>query len=140
MESKQCFKCKKMKSLDCFYKHSEMKDGHIGKCKECNKKDVQENYRKNKEYYKGYEKIRNKQEKRKNDKFTYMRKYREKYPEKYKARNAVSNALRDNRLKKTKCAICGSGRVEAHHSDYSAPIDVIYLCIKHHKEIHFKER
>lgn len=32
---KTCFKCGKEKSLDEFYTHPRMKDGHLGKCKEC---------------------------------------------------------------------------------------------------------
>lgn len=34
---KTCFKCKKEKTLDAYYKHSEMKDGHLNKCIDCTK-------------------------------------------------------------------------------------------------------
>lgn len=32
---KVCFKCGKIKSIDEFYKHPKMKDGHFNKCKSC---------------------------------------------------------------------------------------------------------
>lgn len=37
---KTCFKCGIEKSLNEFYKHSEMADGHLGKCKNCTKNDT----------------------------------------------------------------------------------------------------
>lgn len=36
---KICFKCKKEKNIDYFYRHPQTKDGHLGKCIECTKKD-----------------------------------------------------------------------------------------------------
>jgi len=41
---KKCFKCGKNKELEKFYKHPMMTDGHLNKCIECAKKDVQDNY------------------------------------------------------------------------------------------------
>lgn len=57
-----------------------------------------------------------------------------KFPERIKARHKVSNAIRDGKLFKTACAVCGNIKVEGHHEDYSKPLEVIWLCRKHHVE------
>lgn len=63
--------------------------------------------------------------------------WRKNNPEAYKAQNAVNNAVRDGRLTKGPCSICGTGvHVHGHHKDYSKQLDVTWLCAKCHQRIH----
>lgn len=48
----------------------------------------------------------------------------------------VQEALRAGRLAKQPCARCGADRAQAHHEDYSRPLDVVWLCVKHHAQRH----
>ena len=41
--------------------------------------------------------------------------------------------------KKKPCEICGDLKVHAHHEDYNKPFNVIWLCKKHHAELHRKK-
>jgi hypothetical protein len=66
--------------------------------------------------------------------------YRKENPEKCKAHNKVCNAVRDNRLERSPCMVCGDREAQGHHEDYSKPLDVIWLCRKHHAELHRKEK
>lgn len=69
------------------------------------------------------------------------RKYKAKSPEKYVARSAVGNALRSGRLVRQPCERCGATeRVEAHHEDYSRPLDVNWLCKDCHAQRHIERR
>lgn len=131
---KICFKCNIKKSLTEFYKHPKMADGHLNKCKECSKLDVKKNYRDNIDDKKEYERDRFQDKDRKEYCLNQQRKNRKANPEKYKARTAVSNALRDGKIKRKPCIYCGSEKSQAHHDDYSRPLDVKWVCFKCHRK------
>jgi hypothetical protein len=55
------------------------------------------------------------------------------------ARKSVRNAVRDGRLERRPCEVCGSQAVEGHHAHGYAPehaLDVQWLCAPHHKALH----
>lgn len=52
---------------------------------------------------------------------------------KVNAREKVRKAIRAGHLKKGKC-FCGEKVVEAHHENYDLPLQVIWLCKKHHTQ------
>jgi len=68
------------------------------------------------------------------------RQRRAKHPEKVNASNAVARAVRRGLLKKQPCEVCGTEiRVEAHHPDYTKPLEVKWLCRVHHREEHLRD-
>lgn len=69
-----------------------------------------------------------------------IKKWREKNPQKNRAHKIVFTELRAKRLFKFPCVVCGNTKSEAHHEDYSKPLDVIWLCKKHHVEADKKRR
>ena len=130
--SKKCFKCGQVKPLSDFYKHNQMADGHVNKCKECNKYDVRKNRSGKIDYYRDYDKKRGSRQD-----YSYTKQYREDYPNKYRAHTAVNNAIQRGMLFKMPCEICGSTEsIHGHHDDYLKPLNVRWLCPAHHKEWH----
>jgi len=101
-----------------------MADGHSNKCKEC---------------VKSYHKVQRKDpaaraQIRKSDRLkfehyletgkavAYQRKARAANPAKYKARHLVSNALRNGRLVREPCEVCGSLLSQAHVFGDGSPV------------------
>lgn len=63
--------------------------------------------------------------------------WRANHPEKRSAHQAVQTAIRNGSLVKQPCAVCGSDeRIHGHHDDYTKPLEVVWLCHKHHMERH----
>lgn len=134
---KCCFKCREEKPRSEFYKHPQMGDGMLGKCKECTKRDARVTRRARLEHYRAYDRARG--SRRSADD---QREYRKRNPEKYRAHNQLNNAVRDARIAKpSECERCGSTRaIHGHHHDYSKPLDVEWLCAACHHSLHADQR
>lgn len=137
---KTCFKCGVDKPLSDYYKHKQMGDGHLNKCKACTKADTKkregilredsdwvekEQKRHREKYYRlGYKEKHKTTTKKARE---ALIKYRKKYPEKYKA---TSNLRR-----KVKPKIKGN---HLHHWSYNEEhyLDVIELNVTDHAKLH----
>lgn len=127
---KTCFKCKRALSLSEFYKHEAMADGLLGKCKDCTRSDVRSNRANRVEYYRAYDRERSKTPEVMARIAAVSRAWAERNQPWRKAQMAVSNAVRDGLLiRPTRCSRCReTGRIQAHHWDYSRPLVVEWLC------------
>ncbi len=146
--TKRCFKCLSEKPLSDFYKHSQMSDGRLNKCKECTKADVTKNRLDKLEHYRSFDRQRASNPERVAARKAYEKtpegkaavaranqKYRSRNPRKDKARAAVARAIKSGKLKRQPCFICGES-AHAHHPDYDRELDVTWLCPEHHKAAH----
>lgn len=122
---KKCKDCLLEKDSKLFY-------GVQGECKECTKNRVRLNYSKNKEYYANYDKKREKTYKRKKQKLESQKRQRKLNPHKYLARLKVHRALKKGTLERKPCKVCRDTKVQAHHEDYTKPLEVEWYCQSHH--------
>ena len=130
-KTKRCWKCDTFKPISEFRKDRTKMHGISGCCKPCHAERSQEYYRNNREmcranrreYSKVYDKKRGPERKIMS-----------------RAHAAVRWAIKVGKLKRLPCEICASEPSEAHHDDYSKPLDVRWLCRSHHAELHWKQR
>lgn len=52
------------------------------------------------------------------------------------ARMTANRAIRQGKLVRQPCARCHAPKVDAHHEDYSKPLEVIWLCRTCHRRFH----
>lgn len=155
---KSCFKCGVEKPLSEYYKHPQMKDGHLNKCKDCTKEAVKQNRVSKEGYYKNYDRNRPNHRSRakagnERKKVKYKsnqgfresvlkcnRKWIENNPKKRMAQNAANNAVRDGKIvRKTSCEHCNNKvKLQKHHWSYEEEywLDVVWLCPPCHGKEH----
>lgn len=128
MKTKTCFKCGRTLPITEFYTHPQMADGHLNKCKDCTKRDVADHKRTNPG----------------SDFDARLRNCLDN-PTQRNAYRVVEAAVASGRITKpTVCSGCGcpgsEHRIEAHHYDYSKPLEVIWLCTSCHARMDEQRR
>lgn len=59
-----------------------------------------------------------------------------KHPLADKACSIVNEQIRQGRLKRVPCTVCGEPKTDAHHVDYSEPFNIMWLCRQCHAAWH----
>lgn len=138
---KQCFKCKLVKQLRFFYPHKKMADGHLNKCKDCAKKDAHARYNSEEGIKKiiAYERKRAQYPHRKKRRVECRKVHRREHRVRNVAWDKTTRAIREGKLIKKPCEECGDLKSQAHHPDYSKPLEVVWFCRKHHLKKHGKK-
>lgn len=148
---KKCSVCHEPKPLSSFYAEKRSRDGRAGRCKACHIKNTNAWQASHREQLNLAARARNARNAERNlelkrpsqrrhpqTKLNYQRARRQAFPEKLKAYNAVQRAVRAGEIiRPTACENCHEEkRLQAHHHDYSRPLDVFWLCQQCHKLAH----
>lgn len=129
---KQCFKCKVKQPLSEFYRHAQMADGHLNKCKTCTKSDVGKHRSENLDRIREYDRDRGARTPP-----GYQKEYYARFPNKMRAHRKVAYAIKRGYLVEEPCGECArTENVHAHHDDYSKPLNIRWLCPVCHKAWH----
>lgn len=154
MATKSCIRCGSIKpyTLDYFVKSTQHKSGLTSACRTCCSAAVAASRSKKRELYNERDRLRHAanrnailERKRvdytnNKEKYAARRKANKiKYPEREAARKKLHQALISGLVMKwPACAApnCDSNSVEAHHPDYSKPLDVVWLCKGCHRKAH----
>jgi len=134
--NKKCRRCLTEKRLDDFY------GWKPSVCKDCHRKNDKERYEKRKKYFSKYKakwySIPKNQKRHSLISRKYAITWLKKHPKERKAYSQFHYALYSGKLYKPKqCSQCGERKkIEAHHPDYTKPLEVIWLCRSCHKILH----
>jgi len=143
---KTCIQCHESKPPAEFYAHPKMADGRLGKCKACCRAYVASRYHLLRStdltwYEAELDRQRKKARRARvrgdaSDTRDSAKKWGMRNRLKRHAHNLVAYAVHRGTLLQQSCEVCGEVAAQAHHDDYSKPLDVRWLCCKCHAAVH----
>jgi hypothetical protein len=134
---KACNKCKEEKGIEEFqYRKDRGTYHHI--CKKCRNLQSSQWKKINRKYC--YEEKRKYRKSEVGKAATRARKKRKKLNpivrKKYRVQDKAWKSIKNGTLKRMPCEKCGNLKVHAHHPNYNEPLNVMWLCVFHHREWH----
>lgn len=162
---KTCSRCKSVKPLEQFFRRSVLRDGRSAECKECagerrrafQKSDHGKAVIKRHQATDKAKETKRVYEERHADRLKVIRAdwqktvrgrarhradaktYKSRHPERNAAHALINKLIRKGVISRGPCEVCALPEAQAHHDDYSKPLDVRWLCTKHHTEHHREE-
>lgn len=139
-ESKRCNACGEVKPLEGFSVARRNKDGRQTVCKPCqvakSKAWREANPVRRKAQRRRYSARHAERERE------WTRRWRAENREKKRAQQLLYRAVRGGQIERpASCAKCDAeGTIQAHHADYSRPLDVEWLCVRCHQRLHAEQR
>lgn len=70
------------------------------------------------------------------EKVTPQKRWQLENPQAVWAHSCLRSALNRGLIKRRPCEVCGAEEVDGHHDEYARPMDVRWLCRKHHQALH----
>lgn len=134
---KLCPQCGEHKAASAFGPTKTNRDGLACYCRGCARQRGRERYARNAEVCRSNQRlVRRMHPERVRD---AARMYKLRNPVATRATRKANYAISVGRLLREPCERCGATRSEAHHDDYSKPLDVRWLCRSCHCLHHRKE-
>lgn len=134
---KKCSRCLDVKPVEDFGIRKASKDGYTAACKNC--LSAYDRSRANLPHRVEMRSAYQKTEAGKVKSEAAKAAWRTRNQDRRAAHQIANNALRDGRLQRQLCLVCGA-EAEMHHAAYDYPLAVSWLCDSHHKQLHKEHR
>jgi ribosomal protein S27AE len=129
---KTCTKCGETKPITEFYRKG---NGHKTECAPCSRARIAQYLSSNPAAA-----ARNRERSLEWARANSGARWRDRHPEAVRAQSLTRYHIKAGNLIPKPCEICGDATVDAHHDDYSKPLNVRWLCRSHHRAHHAAER